>query len=301
LTPQDEYRSFQHQDHQKNYFDQIDIQDLLSLDLDVALLSHLNQPDHINQQQIVNQLNHVHQPDHVNQANNFAQQNDHIQTISYQESNNIYQEDNTLDSYLSYQTNLIPESLDSYQSNSPCQSIDSNQSELSQESIDSYLTVGELNTHDSNKLTEFEQFGNFDQEINLLSYSSDNQTTNENGQFLFSISVGNFDVPITVFQENNLDRESENPTPNKPKTSVTAQLINKEKCKLYREAKKVQDIKMLEELEKELKKNKSLKIRFKQMEEKVTKFKQIVIKMAKKQECKKKEYLSDEIMNYLLG
>jgi len=66
------------------------------------------------------------------------------------------------------------------------------------------------------------------------------------------------------------------------KEKSSSKLANKERCKIYRDNKKLLDATLAKELEEELKKHLSLERRARMMEEKVGKMKQMMIRLTRK-------------------
>merc|ERR1712128_229842 len=79
------------------------------------------------------------------------------------------------------------------------------------------------------------------------------------------------------------------------KEKSSSKLANKERCKIYRDKKKLLDTTLVKELEEELKRHQSLERRAGMLEEKVGKMKQIVMRLASKHSRQMK--LSEAIGN----
>jgi len=66
------------------------------------------------------------------------------------------------------------------------------------------------------------------------------------------------------------------------KEKSSSKLANKERCKIYRDNKKLLDTTLAKELEEELKRHQSLERRARMLEEKVGKMKQMIMRLASK-------------------
>merc|ERR1712098_827203 len=77
--------------------------------------------------------------------------------------------------------------------------------------------------------------------------------------------------------------ELANPPHSPPAQTERAKLSNSERCKIFRERKKKKDQQLLADLETEERKNSMLSFRAKILEDKVEKFKKIILKRAKTQ------------------
>jgi len=157
--------------------------------------------------------------------------------------------------------------------------------------------------NEPNNFVEQRLFNQSDQQETIEHYINQpntlNVTSQSNNQEQFltfeqSDPAISFDLTILQPDSSTVDIHPSVPVQTKHESKSLARRTNAKKCKEFRERKKEKKINLIEELEREEQKNTSLKMKTKYLENRVAKFKKIILKNAESQK-------SDLSLEYILS